>query len=189
MCRVLWPDSNHSSAPFAVWRGKMKIDLKALGLSEESTFEDIQAKLNKNEYFTQQDLDTEKNAAAAGARSAAESKYKSKLAKAGKLSDEDQKILDAAKRTNKLSELRKNETLAKLNDSDFELIVDANGLTQDMEDDAFNAKIKDISTKYKDRFTNGLPPITEKTGGNGESAAKATETYRPGDLGIFAKKA
>ncbi len=163
----------------------MKIDLKKLGLTEESTFADIQAKLNEQVVYTEEEVATERNSAAAGARAAAEAKAIAKFKKANKLSDEDAKLLKEAKFNNKAKELKKNEILAKFDDKDFNLIVKAYGLAN-LEGDELNTAIDTINKEESTRMSNDLPKVIKA--GDKEANKTSTAIQVPGKLGIFSKQ-
>lgn len=132
---------------------KNKIDLVKLGLSTESSFEEIQTVLGGLELFDASEVKASSDAAAAGARKAA-------LASAQKgkntLSDEEMKSYKEYKTNIKLETLKSDETLKKLKSEDFELVIKANGLIN-LEGEELEAAIKDIATKEAKRFRVDLP--------------------------------
>lgn len=130
----------------------MKIDLKKLGLPENATQAQIQAKLDELEIFSVE----ERDAAAAAARTTAEAKTKEKL-KDSILSDEELKEFQTYKKQNKLNTLNENETLKKFKDEDRKLIIEAKGL-ENLQGEELDKAIEQISKDYADKMTNGLPP-------------------------------
>lgn len=134
-----------------------KIDLTKLGLSKESTFEEIQNKLNEQTMFSQEELDAEKNTAASGARKAAEEKFnKSKNI----LSQEEMEEYNKFKNQKKLDIINDNDIIKKINDEDRELIINNYKLI-DLDGEDFDNAIKEIENKESKRFKNGIPDIVE----------------------------
>lgn len=135
----------------------MKIDLNKLGLPENATQAQIQAKLDELEIFSVE----ERDAAAAAARKAAEAKTKEEL-RTKTLSDEELKEFQTYKKQNKLDALNKNETLMRFKDEDRKLIIQAKGL-ENLEGEELDKAIKQVSKDYANRMSNKLPPkITEE---------------------------
>lgn len=138
----------------------MKIDLQKLGLTKESTFEEIQTAINGVEAFTAEEVKASNDTAAAGARKAA---LASAQNKANTLSDEEMKSYKEYKTNKKMETLKSDETLKKLKEEDFELVIKANGLLG-LEGEELETAIKDIATKEAKRFKVGLPEEVEKDG-------------------------
>lgn len=132
-----------------------KIDLAKLGLTSESTFEEIQKTLNSLDVFTQEEVDAEKNSAAAGARKAALAQAKNEK---NILSKDEMDEYKTFKKNQKLETLKENETLKKFKDEDFELIVKANGLT-DLDGDELEEAISNIAKTESKRFKSDIPEV------------------------------
>lgn len=129
------------------------IDLAKLGLTKESSFEDIQNKLNESEYFSKEERDS----AAAAARKAA-------LAEAQKkgtvLSDEELKEYKGYKADKKLASILDNEIIKKINKKDRDLVINSYKLLE-LDGDDLQKAIDTISEKESERFDNGLPKKIE----------------------------
>ncbi len=134
----------------------MKIDLKALGLTEDSTFADIQDKLNATTVYTQDEVDAEKNAAAAGARKAAIASSKKNI-----LSDDDMKDWKNYKQETKRKGIKEHEVLQKFSPEDQDLLIDAKKLT-DLDGDELEEAIQDLPKSYSKRILNKLPKDVKK---------------------------
>lgn len=135
-----------------------KIDLTKLGLTNDSTLEQIQNKLNEQTLFTQEELDAEKNTAASGARKAAEEKFnKSKNI----LSTEELEEYNKYKNQKKLDFINDNDIIKKINDDDKELIIN-NYKLLDLDGEEFDNAIKEIEDKESKRFKNDVPDAIEE---------------------------
>lgn len=135
-----------------------KIDLTKLGLTNDSTLEEIQNKLNEQTLFTQEELDAEKNTAASGARKAAEEKFnKSKNI----LSAEELEEYNKYKNQKKLDFINDNDIIKKINDDDKELIIN-NYKLLDLDGEEFDNAIKEIEDKESKRFKNDVPDAIEE---------------------------
>lgn len=144
---------NVCSPPFGERKGiKMKIDLKKLGLTSESTLEEIQTALEGVDASTLDEVKTLTDAAAAGARKAALSS-----AHKNSLSEEDMKEYKEYKQNKKMTALKSNEIIKKFSNEDQELIIKAEGLS-DLEEDELNNRLKEVETKYAKRIKASLPP-------------------------------
>lgn len=142
-----------------------KIDLNQLGLTQESTFEEIQTKLNELELFNSSEVEEKSNASASAARKAAEAKFKKQNTE-NQLSEDELKEYANYKKTKKINSLKDNEKLKEFNDSDFNLLVKAYGLT-DLEGDELDTEISKLYEAEKTRISNGLPaPIVDDANTN-----------------------
>lgn len=167
----------------------MKIDLQKLGLTSDSTFEEIQNALNGQTFYSEDELTTEKNQAAAGARKAAIAETKKHTKNV--LSDEDMKDFKQYKQNTKLETLKKDKTLSKFSEADFNLIARAYKLTDIEDQTELENVIKDIAKNEASRMNSGKPEevkVEAKKVEEKETKTEAKATYVPGELNIFASK-
>lgn len=131
----------------------MAIDLAKLGLTKESSFEEIQNKLNESEFFTKEERDS----AAAAARKAALSEAQKK---GTFLTEDEEKEYKGYKAEKKLASILDNEIIKKINTKDQELIIKSYKL-EELEGEQLEAAFKSIEEKEADRFSNNLPEIID----------------------------
>ena len=167
----------------------MVIDLLELGLTTESTFAEIQAVLKSRKFYTKKEVD----AAASGARKATlaeEAKKRDEaLRNSGKLSKEELQEYKDLKKGKKFNDLKNHKVLKKLDEEDFELIVNANNLVN-LDKEELETKVKEIEKKYATKFLNGIPKKTEvqpkvKGEEKDEKEEHNPEEYKGGNLGLF----
>lgn len=173
----------------------MKINLIKLGLTSESTFEEIQKKLSTLQVYDENELVDAANRAAAGARKAATAKLKEEK---NILTDEQLKEYNTLKTNKQMETLKSDKILSKFEELDFNLIVKSEKLLEIEDKKELEDAIKNIGKVYAKKMQNGKPEeitLTEKQKKTQEETPKyvnphekplsQTKQYRAGDLGIF----
>lgn len=161
------------SPPLGVRKGKqMTIDLKKHGLTEESTFEEIQQKLSELEVYDSNELKAAQDAAAAGARKAALANKKG-----ANLSEEELKEWESYKNEKVIKTLKEHEILSKFDSVDADLIIKAEGLDKITDEEELANAISNVSEKYKAKLVKKPAPIPVKN--NGVFDDERTKTPEP----------
>lgn len=138
-----------------------EVKLTELGLTNESSFDEIQEKLNGLKLFSEQEVQAERDTAAKGARLAALDKAK-KFQNKNVLSDEEMKEFKNYKKQDKFNTLKNHDKLKGFNDADLELLATSSKYNLlELDDEELEEAIEKVSIEEAHRKENDIPPLVD----------------------------